>query len=63
MTIQLNHHYGVFPAGSIVSSFGDGVVAELIRRGIAVEVKEKSISAPPQNKSLTADRVKNKGAK
>lgn len=51
MTIKLNRQYRHWIPGTIVE-LGAGICAELIRRGVAIEVKEvaKRIIAPERNK-------------
>lgn len=59
MTIKLNRQWRHWTPGSVIESLGDGICAELIRRGVAIEVPvAKRLIAPERNKQLKYARNK-----
>lgn len=61
MIIKLNRQWRHWTPGSVIESLGDGICAELIRRGVAVEVRDggKRMIAPERNKMKRApERMK-----
>jgi len=57
MIVRLNRQYQHWTPGSIVE-LGDGICAELLRRGVAVIVHDKLIESAPKNKAIIRTKAK-----